>query len=69
VDNLSQKINVKLGGINSIVNTKLALTRSSKEDVFMFFGADVKMKNIRLRTCSIFLFRLHIQLHQLIDHQ
>lgn len=41
VDNLSQKINVKLGGINSVVNTKLALTRSSKEDVFMFFGADV----------------------------
>ncbi|CAF1565590.1 unnamed protein product [Adineta ricciae] len=41
VDNLSQKINGKLGGINSFVNTKLALSRSSKEDVFMFFGADV----------------------------
>ncbi|CAF1041399.1 unnamed protein product [Rotaria sordida] len=41
VDNLSQKINSKLGGINSVVNTKLALSRSSKEDLFMFFGADV----------------------------
>ncbi|CAF4470917.1 unnamed protein product, partial [Rotaria sp. Silwood2] len=41
VENLSQKINVKLGGINSIVNTKLALTQSSQNDLFMFFGADV----------------------------
>ncbi|CAF4557350.1 unnamed protein product, partial [Rotaria sp. Silwood2] len=41
VENLSQKINVKLGGINSIVCTKLALTRSSQNDLFMFFGADV----------------------------
>ncbi|CAF3752243.1 unnamed protein product [Rotaria sordida] len=41
VENLSQKINVKLGGINSIVNTKLALTQSSRNDLFMFFGADV----------------------------
>lgn len=43
VDNLSQKINSKLGGINSVVNTKLALSHSSKEDVFMFFGADVSI--------------------------
>ncbi|CAM4809194.1 unnamed protein product [Rotaria magnacalcarata] len=41
VDNLSQKINGKLGGINSVVNTKLALSHSSREDIFMFFGADV----------------------------
>ncbi|CAF1024442.1 unnamed protein product [Rotaria sp. Silwood1] len=41
VDNLSQKINSKLGGINSVVNTKLTLSHSSKEDLFMFFGADV----------------------------
>ncbi|CAF3078686.1 unnamed protein product, partial [Rotaria sp. Silwood2] len=41
VDNLSQKINGKLGGINSVVNIKLALSRSSREDIFMFFGADV----------------------------
>ncbi|CAF5001536.1 unnamed protein product [Rotaria sp. Silwood1] len=41
VENLSQKINVKLGGINSIVNTKLALTQSFQNDLFMFFGADV----------------------------
>ncbi|CAF3663795.1 unnamed protein product [Adineta steineri] len=41
VENISQKINGKLGGINSVVNTKLALSRSTKEDLFMFFGADV----------------------------
>ena len=43
VDNLSQKINSKLGGINGVVNTKLALSSSSKEDLFMFFGADVSV--------------------------
>jgi hypothetical protein len=42
VQNLSQKINAKLGGINGIVNLKTALRHASNEDVFMFFGADVK---------------------------
>jgi hypothetical protein len=42
VQNLSQKINAKLGGINGIVNLKTALRHTSNEDVFMFFGADVK---------------------------
>ncbi|CAF3771180.1 unnamed protein product [Rotaria sp. Silwood1] len=41
VQNLSQKINTKIGGINGIVNLKAALSRSSHEDLFMFFGADV----------------------------
>jgi hypothetical protein len=45
VENLSQKINGKLGGINSVINLKLALSRSSREDLFMFFGADVKLLN------------------------
>jgi hypothetical protein len=45
VENLSQKINGKLGGINSVINLKLALSRPSKEDLFMFFGADVKLLN------------------------
>ena len=44
VENLSQKINGKLGGINGVVNTKLALRSSSREDLFMFFGADVSVK-------------------------
>jgi hypothetical protein len=43
VENLSQKINGKLGGINSVINTKLALSRSSNDDLFMFFGADVSV--------------------------
>ncbi|CAF3999072.1 unnamed protein product [Rotaria sordida] len=41
VENLSQKINGKLGGINGVVNIKSALSHSSREDLFMFFGADV----------------------------
>jgi hypothetical protein len=50
VENLSQKINVKLGGINSIISTKAALTKSSKEDIFMFFGADVSLSSqIRIK--------------------
>jgi hypothetical protein len=44
VQNLSQKINTKLGGINGIVNLKEALSHSSREDLFMFFGADVSCK-------------------------
>ncbi|CAF4571630.1 unnamed protein product, partial [Rotaria sp. Silwood2] len=40
VQNLSQKINGKLGGINGFVNVKLALNHPSDEDLFMFFGAD-----------------------------
>ncbi|UJR20428.1 hypothetical protein I4U23_023559 [Adineta vaga] len=40
-ENISQKINGKLGGINGVVNIKTALSRSSREDLFMFFGADV----------------------------
>lgn len=42
VQNLSQKINAKIGGINGVVNLKAALSHSSKEDLFMFFGADVR---------------------------
>ncbi|CAF0973268.1 unnamed protein product [Adineta steineri] len=41
VQNLSQKINAKMGCINGIVNLKAALSRPSNEDLFMFFGADV----------------------------
>ncbi|CAF3974965.1 unnamed protein product [Adineta steineri] len=41
VENISQKINGKLGGINGIINLKSALSHSSKDDLFMFFGADV----------------------------
>ncbi len=43
MDNLSQKINGKLGGVNSVINLKSALSRSSNEDLFMFIGADVSM--------------------------
>ncbi len=43
VDNLSQKINGKLGGVNSVINLKSALSRSSNDDLFMFFGVDVSM--------------------------
>ncbi len=59
VDNLSQKINGKLGGINSVVNTKLALSHSSKEDIFMFFGADVSVNIdiIRVENDANFIFR------------
>ncbi|CAF4025256.1 unnamed protein product [Rotaria sp. Silwood2] len=41
VENISQKINGKLGGINGVINIKSALNHSSKDDLFMFFGADV----------------------------
>ncbi|CAF1246863.1 unnamed protein product [Rotaria sp. Silwood1] len=41
VENISQKINGKLGNINGVINIKSALSRSSREDLFMFFGADV----------------------------
>jgi hypothetical protein len=41
VENISQKINAKLGGINGVINMRSALSRSSREDLFMFFGADV----------------------------
>ncbi|CAF1269422.1 unnamed protein product, partial [Didymodactylos carnosus] len=41
VENLSQKINGKLGCINGVVNLKLTLQRPQKEDLFMFMGADV----------------------------
>jgi hypothetical protein len=57
VENLSQKINVKLGGINSVVSTKSALTRSSKEDLFMFFGADVSLSS-----------RIRIKKHRCLGH-
>ena len=42
VQNLSQKINAKIGGVNGVVNLKAALSHSSKDDLFMFFGADVR---------------------------
>ncbi|CAF3880586.1 unnamed protein product, partial [Rotaria magnacalcarata] len=41
VQNLSQKINAKMGCINGVVNLKAALSRPSTDDIFMFFGADV----------------------------
>jgi hypothetical protein len=47
VENISQKINGKLGGINGVVNIKSALSRSSREDLFMFFGADVSSGQIK----------------------
>ncbi|CAF3097019.1 unnamed protein product [Rotaria sp. Silwood2] len=37
VQNLSQKINAKIGGINGVVNFKAAFSRSSHKDLFMFF--------------------------------
>ncbi|CAF1254023.1 unnamed protein product [Rotaria sordida] len=41
VENLSQKLNAKIGGINGIINLKTALSQASHNDRFMFFGADV----------------------------
>ncbi|CAF1938445.1 unnamed protein product [Rotaria magnacalcarata] len=42
LQNLVQKFNAKLGGINGMVSLARALTSSStKDDIFMFFGADV----------------------------
>ncbi|CAF1577529.1 unnamed protein product [Rotaria magnacalcarata] len=42
LQNLVQKFNAKLGGVNGVVSIARALTSSStKDDVFMFFGADV----------------------------
>ncbi|CAF0858888.1 unnamed protein product [Rotaria sp. Silwood1] len=42
LQNLVQKFNAKLGGINGMVSLARALTSSStRDDVFMFFGADV----------------------------
>jgi hypothetical protein len=43
VQNLSQKINAKMGCINGVVNLKAALSRPSTDDLFMFFGADVSL--------------------------
>jgi len=39
-------MNAKIGGINGIVNLKSALSHSSNEDLFMFFGADVKSNSL-----------------------
>ncbi|CAF2623092.1 unnamed protein product [Rotaria sp. Silwood2] len=41
LQNLVQKFNAKLGGVNGMVSLARALTSSTKDDVFMFFGADV----------------------------
>ncbi|CAF1553255.1 unnamed protein product, partial [Didymodactylos carnosus] len=41
VQNLSQKINAKLGCINGVVNLKSALSRPQNDDLFMFMGADL----------------------------
>ena len=42
LQNLVQKFNAKLGGVNGRVSLTRALTSSStRDDVFMFFGADV----------------------------
>ena len=35
-----------MGGINGVVNLKTALSHTSKEDLFMFFGADVREMKI-----------------------
>ena len=56
MQNLSQKINAKLGCINGVVNLQNALSRPSKDDHFMFFGADVSRNElIRGRLLSRFL--------------
>ncbi|CAF1109966.1 unnamed protein product [Didymodactylos carnosus] len=42
LQNLVQKFNAKLGGVNGLISLTRALTSASKkDDVFMFFGADV----------------------------
>jgi len=42
LQNLVQKFNAKLGGVNGMVSIARALTSSStSDDIFMFFGADV----------------------------
>jgi len=42
LQNLYQKFNAKIGGVNGLVSLARALTQSSsRDDVFMFFGADV----------------------------
>ncbi|CAF0781179.1 unnamed protein product [Rotaria sp. Silwood1] len=41
LQNLVQKFNAKLGGVNGMVSLARALTSSTKDDIFMFFGADV----------------------------
>ncbi len=48
VENISQKINAKLGGINGVVNVKSALSHSSRNDLFMFFGADVNHWKLKI---------------------
>ncbi len=70
VQNLSQKLNAKIGGINGIVNLKAALSHSSKDDLFMFFGADVKSNYlIEIYFSRKFSSRLLIQLAQLFNLQ
>ena len=44
MENISQKINAKLDGINGVVDIKSAFQCSSKDDLFMFFGADVCLR-------------------------
>ncbi|CAF1565245.1 unnamed protein product, partial [Rotaria sordida] len=42
LQNLVQKFNAKLGGVNGMVSLARALTSSStKDDIFIFFGADL----------------------------
>ncbi|CAF1310401.1 unnamed protein product, partial [Adineta ricciae] len=53
VENISQKINGKLGGVNGVVNIKSALSRPSNEDLFMFFGADVTHSTCSTESPSI----------------
>lgn len=42
IQNLVQKCNAKLGGVNQLVSLMRALTSSTaRSDVFMFFGIDL----------------------------
>ena len=59
VQNLSQKINAKMGCINGVVNLKAALTRSPKEDLFMFFGVDVRNLGSSDKALQRLKFRSH----------
>ncbi len=69
VQNLSQKINAKIGGINGIVNLKEALSHRSNDDLFMFFGADVRSCDKKLFFGRKISSRLLIQLVHLITLQ
>lgn len=58
VENLSQKLNAKIGGINGVINVKAAVRQSFDMDRFMFFGVDVMIKIYALikKYISLLLF-------------